>query len=103
VTNDHIKQHNAVFFAYNPVRLADDYLVTVPAKELHGRCVQQGQCRLTLAAQVTSSDKRSPEIPRTVPLARIIRSVHGCDSDTDSWNSSPQSLERFNPDSAVEK
>jgi hypothetical protein len=91
-TNDHVKQNNAIFFAENPIGLANDYLLTVPAKELHGRWVQQGQCRLTPAAQVTSNDKRSPEIPRTVPLARIIRRVHGCDFDTESWNSSRQSL-----------
>jgi hypothetical protein len=36
-TNRHVKQNNAIFFADHPIGLAYDYLITMSAKELHGR------------------------------------------------------------------
>lgn len=49
-TNRHIQQNNAVVLADHPIRRADDYLITMSAKEFHDRWLSKTNtdCRVPL-------------------------------------------------------
>ncbi|MGE5306547.1 MAG: hypothetical protein ACM3TN_24830 [Alphaproteobacteria bacterium] len=48
-TNDHIEQHNAVFFAKHSIHSACGDPITVAAKKLHDMVVVQLACQWTVA------------------------------------------------------
>jgi hypothetical protein len=45
MTNNHIEQDDARFFAYYAIRLAHRQLITMAANEPHGTLLKQASCR----------------------------------------------------------